>query len=101
MKVKQIGRETLAYANSGRLDIEVLETEDGRRFYLDRWNSEMWGECWEVLPDKTFGPSFEARPVYRFELEGIDLSTIEENSKEWDHAVEIIEIEIIPTTKTS
>lgn len=51
--------------------------EDGSEIVLTGWNGESWNE---------------GRPVYRFEIDGIDLSTLEENSPEWDRAVEIVEV---------
>ena len=55
----------------------VALTEDGKELILTGWNGERWAE---------------GRPVCRWEAEGIDLSTIEENSPEWDNAVEVVEI---------
>lgn len=73
--------------------VGLYDMGDGRIIAVTDWNGEMWSECWEVYPDGSTGPSFEARPVYRFQAENIDLSALEENSKEWDRAVEIVDIE--------
>lgn len=51
---------------------------DGREMLLTGWNGERWDE---------------GRPIYRFEVEGIDPTQLEENSPEWDRAMEIVDID--------
>lgn len=72
--------------------VELYELDDGRQIAVSNWNGEIWGECWEVFPDGSTGERFEARPVYRYQKEDIDLTTLDENSPEWDHATEIVDI---------
>ena len=52
---------------------------DGREMLLTGWNGERWNE---------------GRPVHRYEVEGIDFTQLEENSPEWDRAVEVVDIEL-------
>lgn len=40
------------------------------------------------------GENYCLRPIHRFEVEEIDLEELEENSPEWDRAVEIIDYEV-------
>lgn len=80
--------------NNGEIDMVEI---DERLFALYGWNGETWLRCWECL-DKwtaTSEKTFEIRPIHRFEVEEIGLETLEENSPEWDYAVEIVDFEII------
>lgn len=58
-------------------DTEIAGFPDGREVTLTGWNGETWDE---------------GRPVYRFEVEGIDPTLLEENSPEWNAAHEIVDI---------
>lgn len=80
--------------NNGEIDMVEI---DGRLFALHGWNGEVWLRCWECLDKWTAASekTFEIRPVYRFEIEEIDLETLEENSSEWDYAMEIVDFEIV------
>jgi hypothetical protein len=59
------------------------ELSDGTLLHVSEWN----GEAYTVKAD---GREITYRPVYRYQAEQIDLGSIEENSPEWDAAVEII-----------
>lgn len=77
--------------NDDRADL--YELNDGRKIAVSGWNGETWAECWEVFADGSVGESFGAKPVYRFEEDGIDISSLVENSPEWCRAVEFVGIE--------
>ena len=80
--------------NNGEIDVVEI---NGRLFALHGWNGETWLRCWECLDKWTMASEkvFEVRPVHRFEIEEIDFETLEENSPEWDRAVEIVDFEIV------
>lgn len=61
--------------DEGSYSVAILE--DGSEITLTGWNGEKWNE---------------GKPVYRHEIEGIDISELEENSAEWDRALEIVEV---------
>ena len=76
-------------------DIHIVEI-DGVLYALSGWNGEKYTDCWECLDQCTpvEGSSYTLTPVYRFEVENIDLDTIEENSDEWDKAIEIVDYRV-------
>lgn len=82
------------YWNNG--DVPMVQINE-KLFALYGWNGETWLRCWECLDKWTAASekTFEIRPVYRFEVEEIDFETLEENSPEWDCAVEIVDFEIV------
>lgn len=55
----------------------IATLDDGSEIILTGWNGESWNE---------------GRAVHRFEVEGIDISELEENTYEWDRAFEIVEV---------
>lgn len=74
--------------------IEIYELNDGRRVAMDGWNGEVYGDCWEVggeYDTKVKKDGLVFKPVHRFEVENIDLDEIEENSDEWENALEIVD----------
>lgn len=77
--------------------IKMMEI-DGDIYALSGWNGEKFLDCWKCLDEWTVDPNepgrFVATPVYRFQEEGIDLETLEENSEEWQNAVEIVDYDI-------
>lgn len=77
--------------------IKMMEI-DGCAYALSGWNGEKFLNCWKCLDEWTVDPNepgrFVATPVYRFQVEGIDLDELEENSKEWENAVEIVDYDI-------
>ena len=86
--------EVKNYWNNG--DIPMVKIDE-KLVALYGWNGETWLKCWECLDKWTPASekTFEVRPVHRFEVEEIDLETLEENSPEWDCAVEIVDFEIV------
>ena len=83
---------------SGEHDyIEMVEV-DGGIYALSGWNGEKFTNCWKCIDEWTVDPDepgrFVATPVYRFQVEEIDLDSLEENSEEWKSAVEIINYDI-------
>lgn len=79
-------------------NIEVYRI-GGKAYALSGWNGEKYTESWECQTQKgsTFydaGSSCEVRPVYRFEMEGIDLDSLEEDSPEWERATETVDFEL-------
>lgn len=77
-------------------NIELIE-QGGRVFALYGWNGEAFTNCWECFGeyhDISSKEMYVAQPVRRFELEDIQLDEIEENSPEWDYAVEIVDYNI-------
>lgn len=66
----------------------------GKIYSLYGWNGESYVDCWLCLDRFTPAPDdrkYTIRPVYRFERDDIDISALEENSPEWDRAVEIVD----------
>lgn len=90
MEMKMIGTADHIYPSTGSMNVDVWETADGRRICVSEWNGEMWLESWEIFEDMSTGPSFSARPVYRWQTDGTDPSVLEENSQEWFSANEIV-----------
>lgn len=77
--------------------IELVEVDSGI-YALSEWNGEKFINCWKCIDELTVDPDepgrFVATPVYRFQVEEIDLDSLEENSEEWESAVEIINYDI-------
>lgn len=76
--------------------VEIVEMEDGRHIALDGWNGEQYTDCWQVGGENDMdivkdGMTF--KPVYRFQAEELDLDSIEEDSDEWDRAMEVVDFE--------
>lgn len=67
------------------------ELEDGTLLFEMDWNGEIYGNGWKDGKDT----NCEYRPIYRFELENIDINSLEENSDEWLKAIEIVGFEEI------
>ena len=65
--------------------------ENGVLLFGEDWNGEIYGNGFDEEKEKITG--FEYKPVYRFEVENIDISKIEENSDEWNFYTEIIGFE--------
>ena len=83
---------TTTSTSKAHSDVEACIMGDGKTYNLSRWNGEEWGGWWEDLNPDNCGTC--ARPVYRFEVEGIDLDTLEEEGSEWYSAIEIVEIDL-------
>lgn len=65
-----------------------FELEDGTLLHTMDWNGE-------VYTVKKNGEEITYKPIYKFEIDDIDLDSIEENSAEWNEAIEIIEFKEI------
>lgn len=79
---------------AGGSDVDVWEATDGRRFCVSEWNDEEWIECWEILPDMSGGLFSQRGFVYRYEEEGIDISSLEKITPSGDHYTEIVGLEL-------
>lgn len=91
--MKYIG---LWQGGQGYEQIDVVEI-DGRLFALDGWNGERFLHCWECVHTNVAmldGREYEILPVYRYDVEDIDLDNLEENSEEWERATEVIDYEL-------
>lgn len=62
------------------------ELEDGTLIHIDSWN----GECYSARDNA--GQEVTYTPVYRYEVEGAEL-TEDENSEEWDRQLEVVGFE--------
>ena len=65
------------------------ELEDGTLLFNEDWNGEVYRNGWKDNKDT----NCQYRPVYKFELDNINLDELEENSDAWDEAVEIVGFE--------
>lgn len=73
---------------------------NGKFIAVSGWNGEEWLDCWQVsecVNGRFYkivpGGDCSVRPIYRFQAENIDLDSIEENSGEWDCALEIVDFD--------
>lgn len=90
--VKIIGK----WWNDASIDLVEL---DGTVYALNGWNGEVFTECWECFGDffnEAGEKSYTLQPIYRFQAENIALGSLEENSPEWDAAVEVVDYEVSP-----
>lgn len=78
--------------------IEMVEV-DGGVYALYGWNGEEYTDCWKCVDEWTVDPEepgkFYAKPICRFQAEGIELDSLEEGSDEWEDACEIVDYDII------
>ena len=63
-------------------DVLLFETD---------WNGELYINGWNDKESKN--TEFLYKPVYKFELDGIDISDIEENTNEWYELTQIVGFE--------
>lgn len=83
-------------------DIELIKFNDGHMhagqvFALHGWNGEEYVKCWECVGDRNMDASEEEyclKPIHRFELENVDLDSVEENSDEWNRQCEFVDFKI-------
>lgn len=66
------------------------ELEDGTLLFEQDWNGELYRNGWKDEKDT----NYEYVPVYKFQLDNIDINNIKENSDEWLEAVEIVGFKI-------
>lgn len=64
------------------------ELENGVLLYEIDWNGEIYRNGFDPINEKDTNKSY--KPVYRFEIDNINLDELEENSDEWYRACEII-----------
>lgn len=65
--------------------------ENGVLLFDEDWNGEIYRKGYDLANEKN--TVYQYKPVRRFELDKIDLDSIEENSTEWEYALEIIGFE--------
>lgn len=65
------------------------ELEDGTLLFAQDWNGEFYKNGWKEGKDT----NYEYKPVYKFEIDNINLDDLEENSDAWNEAMEIIGFE--------
>ena len=87
--------EKCGFWNEGAL-IELVRV-NGELYALHGWNGEAYTGCWKCIDPWTADADdrcYTLRPIYRFERENIGLERLEENSPEWDAAVEVVDYDI-------
>lgn len=67
------------------------ELEDGTLLFDVDWNEEIYKNGLKDEKDT----NHEYKPVYRFQIDNINLDDLEENSEEYDKALEIIGFDIL------
>lgn len=65
------------------------ELEDGTLLFAQDWNGELYRNGWKEGKDT----NCEYKPVYKFEIDNINLDDLEENSDAWNEAMEIVGFE--------
>ena len=66
-----------------------FELEDGTLLFAQDWNGELYRNGWREGKDT----NCEYKPVYKFEIDNINLDDLEENSDDWNKAMESIGFE--------
>ena len=75
--------------------IEIVEI-NGSKYALHGWNGLAFTDCWECIDEfESVCGSYTLTPVYRFMQENIDVGSIEENSREWEYATEIVDYNVV------
>lgn len=74
--------------NGNMVDYEL---ENGILLYSIDWNGELYGNGFN--PDNKENTNCEYKPVYKYQLDNIDISEVEENSEEWYKLTEIVGFE--------
>ena len=74
--------KTLAYLGLG----DVLESENSINQALENYNLAL-----DFADEKDTNKEY--KPVYRFQLDNVDLNNLEENSDEWNYESEIVGFE--------
>lgn len=92
--IRKVGREMILIKNrnveyvSSYADFEL---EDGTLLFEQDWNGEIYRNGWKNEKDT----NCEYKPVYKFEIDNINLDDLEENSDEWNNANEIVGFEVL------
>ena len=68
-----------------------FELDDGTLLFEQDWNGEIYCNGWKNEKDT----NCEYKPVYKFEIDNINLDDLEENSDEWNSANEIVGFEVL------
>lgn len=74
--------------NGNMVDYEL---ENGILLYSIDWNGELYGNGFN--PDNKENTNCEYKPVYKYQLDDIDISEFEENSEKWYKLTEIVGFE--------
>ena len=74
--------------NGNMVDYEL---ENGVLLYSNDWNGEIYGNGFNS--ENTENTNCEYKPVYKYQLDDIDISEVEENSEEWYKLSEIVGFE--------
>ena len=83
----KIKERNIKYVNS----IADYQLEDGTLLFEKDWNGEIYGNGFKDNKHT----NLEYKPVYRFQLDNVDLNNLEENSDEWNYESEIVGFEEI------
>lgn len=83
----QIKNTYVKYVNS----FADFQLEDGTLLFEKDWNGIVYRNGWKNEQNT----NNEYKPIYKYEKEGIDLYTLEENSDEWDSAMKVIGFDIL------
>lgn len=92
--IRKVGREMILIKNrnveyvSSYADFEL---EDGTLLFDQDWNGEIYRNGWKNEKNT----NCEYKPVYKFEIDNINLDDLEENSDEWNSANEIVGFEVL------
>ena len=65
--------------------------EDRTYLFCEDWN----GEIYRNGVKNSVNTNCEYKPVYKYQIENIDISKLEENSHEWFDAIKIVGFEVI------
>lgn len=71
-------------------DIDYV-LEDKTYLFCEDWN----GEIYRKGVKNGVNTNCEYKPVYKYQIENIDISKLEENSDEWLDAIKIVGFEVI------
>lgn len=91
--IRKVGKNMLLIKDTHVMHVSSYadyELEDGTLLFEQDWNGELYRNGWKDEKNT----NYEYVPVYRFQLDNIDINNIEENSDEWLEAVEIVGFEI-------
>ena len=73
--------------------LEIIEL-DGTYIALSGWNGESYTDCFEVDENGTAKEekeTFTLRPIAKWQAGKMDISSIEENTEEWEEATQIVD----------
>lgn len=79
-----IKNENVKYVSS----VADYELENGLLLFEEDWNGEIYSKGFDPKNEKEINNEY--KPVYRYELDNINIDDLEENSDEWNKALEIV-----------